>query len=58
MDGSPGGVVEAVEVQQLQVVFAEELQAQGVVLTPDEEELILKLCVNTYRAERDGMRCA
>ncbi len=50
--------MEAVEVQQLQVVFAEELQAQGVVLTPDEEELILKLCVNTYRAERDGMRCA
>ena len=43
--------MEAVQTQQLREVFAQELQAQGVVLPPGEEELILTLCVNAFRSD-------
>jgi hypothetical protein len=49
---------EVLEVEQLRQLFAQELAAQGVVLPPDEEELILTVCVNAYRSDAAALKVA
>jgi hypothetical protein len=49
---------EALEVQQLRQLFAQELAEQGVVLPPEEAELILAVCVNAYWADAAAAQVA